>query len=72
MPDNSVIALDLFSEHRLKLKQLGEITKDDVFHFLGFELNLETSNIRDALQEKSSTNILELKDPAMFKEITEL
>jgi hypothetical protein len=67
-----MIALELSPEHRFKLKQLGEITKGNIFQFLGFELNLETNNIRDVLQEKSSTNVLELKDPTMFKEITEL
>lgn len=67
-----MITLDLSVEQRLKLKKLTDKSNSNLFHFLGYELNLETSNLQDHLQEKFATKVLELKDPTMFKEITEL
>lgn len=72
MPVDSVITLDLSSEQRLKLKQLNDDTNSNIFQFLGYELDLETSKLQDCLQKMFSTQVLEVKDPTMFSQITEL
>ena len=65
-----MVKLNLLLEQRLKLKQLADIKEDNIFRFLGFSLELDTSDLRDILQENAST-IMELKDPTMHSQITE-
>jgi hypothetical protein len=64
--------LNLLPEQKGRLRQLAEIGNDNLFRFLGFSLDLETGDFHDVIQESSSTNVLELKDPTMHQQITEL
>ncbi len=66
-----MVKLNLLPEQRLKLKQLADDKEDNIFRFLGFSLELDTSDFHDILKEKAST-IIELKDPTMYSQITEL
>lgn len=64
--------LDFLPEQLSKLKQLTDNRKDRIFRFLGFSLDLETSEFHDVLQEDASRPTLELKDPTMYRQINEL
>ena len=66
-----MVKLNLLPEQRFKLKQLANIKEDNIFRFLGFSLELDTSDFHDILQENAST-VIELKDPTMHSQITEL
>ncbi len=66
-----MVKLNLLPEQRLKLKQLADVGEDNIFRFLGFSLDLDTTDFHDVLQENASTAI-ELKDPTMYSQITEL
>lgn len=64
--------LDLLSEQLSKLKQLTEPGKEGILSFLGFSLDLQTSEFHDILQENASRAKVEMKDPTMHQQITEL
>ncbi len=64
--------LDFLPEQLSKLKQLTDNGEDRIFRFLGFSLDLETSEFHDVLQEDALRTTLELKDPTMHQQITEL
>jgi len=55
-----------------KLRQLGKVGENNLFCFLGFTFNLQTKELHDVLQENALVKTLEVKDPTMHQQITEL
>ena len=66
-----MVTLNLLPEKRLKLKRLAGLKEDNLFSFLGFSLDLTTSDLHDSLQDYASI-VIEPKDPTMYRQIAEL
>jgi hypothetical protein len=66
----SLVPLSVSVEQRLRIKALAQVGDESILRFLGFSLNLNTSDFTDDLQQGVSEP--ELLNPTMHHQIAEL